>query len=92
MVQKSKQTETDESKKVVDGGKESENKNEKPALVNSEVIRMKEQEESVKPEEDTMKTKVGVAEPASGKDGELHGDKGAMEGQKQEEFKAVVEK
>lgn len=80
MVQKSKQTEADESKKGVDGGKESEKEKEKPALVNSEVMRKEVQEESVKPEEE-------VAEPASGKDGE-----GVIEGQKQEETKPVGEK
>ncbi len=80
MVQKSKQTETDESKKGVNGGKESENEKEKPAPVNSEAMRKEVQEESVKPEED-------VAEPASGKDGE-----GVKEGQKQEEAKSVGEK
>ncbi|XP_044050727.1 flocculation protein FLO11-like isoform X2 [Siniperca chuatsi] len=88
MVQKSKQTVMNESKKDVDGGKESESENEKPALVNSEVIK----EERVKPEEDTVKTEVGMAEPASGKDGGLHGDEGVIEGQKQDETKSVGEK
>lgn len=89
MVQKSKQT---ESKTVANGGKENENETEKPTLVSSEVIRKEVQEESVKPEEDTVKTEVGMAEPASGKDGEVHSDEGATEGQKQGETKVVGEK
>ncbi|XP_031702404.1 cell wall protein DAN4-like [Anarrhichthys ocellatus] len=85
-VKKSKQTEMDESKKVVDGGKESKKENEKPALTsNSEVIIKEVQEESVKPEEDAIKSEVGMAEPASRKDGELCRNKGEIEGQKQGE-------
>ncbi|XP_042351491.1 cell wall protein DAN4-like [Plectropomus leopardus] len=92
MVQKSKQTEMDESKKV-DGEKESENENEKPALTpNSEVIMKEVQEESVKPEEDTMKSEVGTTEPASGKGGDLQSDKEVIEGPKQEETKSEDEK
>lgn len=84
MVQKSEeQTEMDESKKVIDGGEKSENKNEKPALTsNSDVIMKEVLVESVKPEEDTMKSEV--AEPASGKDGDLCSDNGEIKGQKQE--------
>jgi len=86
MVQESKQTEMDENKKVVDGGKESKNENKEPALTSSSEVMMKEvQEESVKPDEDTMKSEVGMAEPASGKDGELCRNKVEKEGQKQEE-------
>ncbi|XP_049420442.1 uncharacterized protein LOC125881352 isoform X1 [Epinephelus fuscoguttatus] len=88
MVHKSKQIEVDESKKVVDGGKESESENEKPALTsNSEVIMTE-----VKPEEDTVKAEVGMPEPASGKDGDLHSNKETTEGQKQEETKSKGEK
>ncbi|XP_054473129.1 mucin-2-like [Anoplopoma fimbria] len=86
MVQNSEQTEADESKKLVNGGKESKSENEKPALTSNSEVMMKEvQEESVKPEEDTMKTEVGMAEPASGKDGELFKNKVEIEGEKQEE-------
>uniref|UniRef100_UPI0037E7B34F uncharacterized protein n=1 Tax=Semicossyphus pulcher TaxID=241346 RepID=UPI0037E7B34F len=85
---KSKETEMDESKMVVDGGKESENENEKHALVNSEEMSEKVQEASVKPEDHTMKTEVGTAKPSSGKDG----DEGLIEGQKQEEAKSDGEK
>ncbi|XP_068587273.1 uncharacterized protein [Cebidichthys violaceus] len=85
-VKKNKKTEMDESKKAVGGGKKSKNENEKPALTsNSEVMIKEVQEESVKPEEDTLKSEVGMAEPASGKDGELCRNKGAIEGQKQGE-------
>ena len=92
MGQNSKQTETDESKKVVNGGKEGENEKDKPALVNSEVIKKDVQEESVKPEEEAVQTEVGKAEPASGKDGELCSDEGVIKGQKQDETKSVGEK
>ncbi|XP_041797152.1 flocculation protein FLO11-like [Chelmon rostratus] len=92
MVQNIKQTDTDESKKVVDGGKESENGEDKPAPVSSEVIKKELQEERVKPEEYEVKTEVGMAEPASGKDGELFSDEGVIEGQKQEETKSLAEK
>ncbi|XP_063738114.1 mucin-5AC-like isoform X2 [Eleginops maclovinus] len=84
MDQNSKQTETKESKKVVDNGKESENENQKPTLnSDGEVIVKEVQDESVKPEEDTMKSKV--EEPASGKDGELCSDKGEKEDEKQDD-------
>ncbi|XP_031170025.2 serine-rich adhesin for platelets-like isoform X1 [Sander lucioperca] len=86
MVLNSEQTEMDESKKVGNGGEKSENENEKPTLTSdSEVIIKEVQKESVKPELDTMKSEVGMAEPTSGKDDELCSDKGEMEGQKQEE-------
>lgn len=62
---KRKQTETDE------GGKENENANDKPVLVNSDVTRKPVQEESMEAEEDVMTTEG--AEPASGKDGEMYG-------------------
>lgn len=84
MVQKSKQTETEESKTVVHNGKEGENENQEPALnSDSEVIIKEVQKESVKPEEDTMKSKV--EEPASGEDAELCSDKGEKEKEKQDE-------
>ncbi|XP_034052860.1 mucin-5AC-like [Gymnodraco acuticeps] len=84
MVQKSKQTETEESKTVVHNGKEGENENQEPALnSDSEVIIKEVQKESVKPEEDTMKSKV--EEPASGEDAELCSDKGEKEEEKQDE-------
>lgn len=94
MVKKSNQTEMDESQKVMDGGKESESKNEKPAPVNSDVIKEQAQEQSMKPEEDTVKTEVGMAEPTSGKDGALHseGDEEVVGDQKQDETKSVSEK
>lgn len=86
MVRNSEQTEMDESKKVGNGGEKSENENEKPTLTSdSEVIIKEVQKESVKPELDTMKSEVRMAEPASGKDDELCSDNGEMEGQKQEE-------
>ncbi|XP_029310493.1 flocculation protein FLO11-like [Cottoperca gobio] len=84
MVKKSELTEKDESKKANDGGKETENENQKPALTSdSEVIMKEVQEESVKPEQHTIKSEV--AEPASGQDGELCSNMGEIEGQKQEE-------
>ncbi|XP_051234837.1 uncharacterized protein LOC127351389 isoform X4 [Dicentrarchus labrax] len=86
-VQKSKQAETDESKKVIDVGNESENEKGKPALVSSDLMRKEVQEESVKPEEDAVKTEGGVAEPASGKEGELYSDEGVTS-QKPEETKS----
>ncbi|XP_044213580.1 mucin-5AC-like [Thunnus albacares] len=92
VVQKSKQTEKNESKTVIDGEKESENYNEKPAEVNSEVTKKVVQEESVKPEEVTVTTEVGTAQPASGKEGLLFSNEGAIKGQNQEETKAVDEK
>ncbi|XP_070824762.1 uncharacterized protein [Chaetodon trifascialis] len=92
VVQKIKQSDTDYSKKVIDGRKESENEEEKPARVNSEAIKEELQEESVKPEEDAVKTEVGMAEPASWKDGELFSDEGVTECKKQEETKSVAEK
>lgn len=92
VVQKSKQTEKNESKTVIDGEKESENYNEKPAEVNSEVTKKVVQEESVKPEEVTVTTEVGMAQPASGKEGLLFSNEGAIKGQNQEETKAVDEK
>lgn len=87
VVQKSKEADTDESKKVVGGEKERENENEKPVLDNSEVIKKEAQEKNVKPEEDVVKTEV--AEPVLGRDGS---DEGVRDGQKQEETKSVVEK
>lgn len=92
VVQKSKQTEKNESKTVIDGEKESENYNEKPAEVNSEVTKKVVQEEGVKPEEVTVTTEVGTAQPASGKEGLLFSNEGAIKGQNQEETKAVDEK
>ncbi|XP_027137438.1 flocculation protein FLO11 [Larimichthys crocea] len=92
MVQKSEKAAMDESKKVAIGGKESENEKDKPALVNSEVISKEMQEESVKPEEDAVKTEVEKAEPASGRDCELSRDEGVIDGQKQEETKSAGEK
>ncbi|XP_042266549.1 flocculation protein FLO11-like [Thunnus maccoyii] len=92
VVQKSKQTEKNESKTVIDGEKESENYNEKPAEVNSEVTKKVVQEESVKPEEVTVTTEVGTAQPASGKEGLLFSNEEAIKGQNQEETKAVDEK
>ncbi|XP_034731788.1 nuclear pore complex protein DDB_G0274915-like isoform X2 [Etheostoma cragini] len=86
MVRNSEQTEMDESKKVGNSGEKNENGNEKPALTSDSKVLIKEvQKESVKPELDTMKAEVGMAEPASEKDDELCSDKGEMEGQKQEE-------
>lgn len=90
MAQKRKQTETDERKEVPEGGKESEDENDEPALVNSKATRKEVQEESMKPEEDAVKTEV--AEPASGKDGELNSNEGVIGGQKQEETNSVDEK
>lgn len=86
MAQKRKQTEMDERKKVP----ESEDENDEPALVNSKATRKEVQEESMKPEEDTVKTEV--AEPASEKDGELNSNEGVIGGQKQEETNSVDEK
>ncbi|TKS70122.1 Capping protein [Collichthys lucidus] len=92
MVQKSEKAEMDESKKVAVGGKESENEKDEPALINSEVMSKEMQEESVKPEEDPVKTEVETAEPASGRDRELSRDEGVIDGQKQEETKSASEK
>ncbi|XP_068444703.1 uncharacterized protein [Clinocottus analis] len=84
IVQKSKQAEIDENKKVADGGKESKNEKEKPPLTsNNEVIMKEVQDESVKPEENTIKSEV--AEPASGINDDLCRNKRGIEGQKQEE-------
>lgn len=86
MVQKSKQSEMDECKKVVDGGKENKNENEKAALTaNAEVRLQEERDENVTSDKDTMKSEVGTVEPASGKDGELCRNKEEIEGQKQEQ-------
>ncbi|KAM8894559.1 uncharacterized protein AB9W97_011111 isoform 2-T3 [Spinachia spinachia] len=83
MVQKSEQSEMDECKKVVDGGKENKNENEKVALAaNTEVRLQEEQDENVKPEEETTKSMV---ETVSGKDGELCRNKKEIGGQKQEQ-------
>ncbi len=82
MVQKSKQPETDECKTVVDGGKEGANEKDKQAPIKTEVT-TKVQEESVKPEDDAVKTEVGTAEAASRR---------VIEGQKQEETKSAGEK
>lgn len=90
MIQKSEQTEADERKKVPVGGKEREIQSDKPALVNNKVSRKEVQEESMTPEEDTVKTEV--AEFASGKDDELYSNEGVIEGQKQEENNSVGEK
>lgn len=87
MVQKSEPTETDERKKAPVGGKESEFQSDKPALVSNKVSRKEVQEESMKPEEDTVKTEV-----ATGKDGELYSNEGIIRGQKQEETNSVDEK
>nr|XP_019954360.1 PREDICTED: mucin-5AC-like isoform X2 [Paralichthys olivaceus] len=94
MVQKSKQTEMDEEKEVVDGEK----RHEKPTLVSSEETRKEVQEESEKAEEDA------VAEPLSGKEGEWcevsdevevkegEVEEGVVEDPKQEETKSTSEK
>ncbi|XP_062242477.1 mucin-2-like [Platichthys flesus] len=94
MVQKSKQTEMDEEKGVVDD----ERRHEKPPLVSSEETRKEVQEESEKAEEDT------VAEPLPGKEGEWcevsdevevkegEVEEGVVEGPKQEETKSAGEK
>lgn len=92
VLQKSKQAEKNESKTVVDGGKESETYNGKPGEVNSEVTKKEVQEESVKPEEVAVITEVETAEPASGKEGVLFSNEEVIEGQNQEETKAVDEK
>lgn len=68
MIQQSKETEVDESEKVVDGGKESDDENEKKAVVISEVKSEEVQGGGVKPEEDFKETEVEMAEPSSGKD------------------------
>ncbi|CAJ1049163.1 mucin-5AC-like isoform X1 [Xyrichtys novacula] len=81
MVQQSKEPEADENETVVDSGKENQDENKKEALVNSEVENEELQEAGVELEEDKMKTEVGTAEPASGKDV----DEVLIEGQKQEE-------
>ncbi|XP_037310715.2 mucin-2-like isoform X1 [Pungitius pungitius] len=86
MVQKTKQSEMNECKKVVDGGKENKNKDEIVALTaNTEVMLQEEQDESVTPEEDIIKSEVGMVEPASGKDGELCRNKEEIDGQKQDQ-------
>ncbi|XP_034436908.1 mucin-5AC-like [Hippoglossus hippoglossus] len=94
MVQKSKQTEMDEEKGVVDDEK----RHEKPTLVSSEETRKEVQEESEKAEEDA------VAEPLSGREGEWcevsdevevkegEVEEGVVEGPKQEETKSTSEK
>lgn len=82
MVQKSKQTEMNGIKGVVDGGK----KNDKPEPLISEETRKEMQEESEKAEDDTM------AEPPSGKEGEWCSDDGVVEGQKQEGTTSESEK
>ncbi|XP_053276427.1 uncharacterized protein LOC128438073 [Pleuronectes platessa] len=94
MVQKSKQTEMDEEKGVVDDEK----RHEKPPLDSSEETRKEVQEESETAEEDA------VAEPLSGKEGEWcevsdevevkegEVEEGVVEGPKQEETKSVGEK
>ncbi|KAM3625106.1 uncharacterized protein V6R79_006914 [Siganus canaliculatus] len=92
LIEKSKQTEMGESKKVEDGGKKGANEKDKPALASSEAIRKEMQEEGVKPGEDTVKTDVETAEPASGKAVKLRSDEIVKEGQKQEETKSVGEK
>lgn len=90
IIQKSEKTEADERKKVPVGGQESEIQSDKPALVNNKVSRKEVQEESMKPEKDTVKTEV--AEFASGEDGELYSNEGVTGGQKQEENNSVDEK
>ncbi|CAK6954879.1 flocculation protein FLO11-like [Scomber scombrus] len=92
VVQKSKQAEKNESKTVVDGGKENEHYKEKPAEVNSEVTKKEAQEESVKPEEVTVTTEVGTAQPPSGKEGVPFSNEEVIKGQNQEETKAADEK
>nr|XP_046241967.1 flocculation protein FLO11-like isoform X2 [Scatophagus argus] len=92
MIQMNKKTETDESTKIIDGGKDSENEKDKPALVNSKITAKEVQEESMKPEEDAVETEVGMAETASGKDCDLTHNEGVIEDQKQKETKSVKEK
>lgn len=81
MVQKSKITEMDEKKEVVDCGKKSDNK--KPTLKNELTGK---QGQEVKAEDDTL------AEPASGKEGEQSTKERELEGQKREETKPVSDK
>lgn len=92
VVQKSKQAEKNESKTVVDSGKENEHYKEKPAEVNSEETKKEAQEESVKPEEVTVTTAVGTVQPPSGKEGVPFSNEEVIKGQNQEETKAADEK
>lgn len=80
MTQSIKQTETEEGKKVPEGGKETEPENNEPVVVNSEATS---KEERMTPE------KTEVAEPASVK---LSSNEGLMGGQKQEEPNSVDKK
>jgi len=82
MVQKSKQTDMDGIKGVVDYGK----KNEKPEPLFSEETGKETQEESEKAEDNAM------AETPSGKEGEWCSDEGVVEGQKQEGSTSESEK
>lgn len=83
MAQRRKQTETDERKKVPEGGKETETENNEPVVVNSEATSKGVQEEGMTPE------KTEVAEPASVK---LNSNEGVAGGQKQEETNSADKK
>lgn len=89
LIQNSGQAEKNEGKTVVDGGRT--NCKDEPAPVDSNVTRKEMQEESVKPEEDTVAT-VGTVEPASGKEGVLNSKEEVKECKNVEETKSVDEK
>lgn len=90
VVQKSKQAKKNESKTVIDDGKDNEHYKDKPAEVNSEVTQKDAHDESVKPEE--VPTEVGTAQSPSGKEGVLFSNEEVTMSQNQEETKAVDEK
>lgn len=74
MAQRRKQTETDEQKKVPEGGEEMATENNEPAVVNSEPSSKGVQDERMTPE------KTEVAEPASVK---LNSNEGVTGGQEE---------
>lgn len=86
MAQRKKQTETDERKKVPEGGKEPETEKDEPAVVNSEATSKEVQEERMTP------VKTEVAEPSSVNDSELSSNEGVTGEQKQEETNSVDKK
>ncbi|XP_078141280.1 uncharacterized protein LOC144539604 [Centroberyx gerrardi] len=101
MVQKNKQGEMDESRKGDDdddddddddGGKEAENEKEKSPLVNSAVARKEEQEDNMKADDNTARKETGLDKARSNKEGELCGNEGVIEDEKQEGTKSVDEK
>ncbi|XP_029904064.1 putative uncharacterized protein DDB_G0268234 isoform X1 [Myripristis murdjan] len=96
MAQKKEQNEMNDNRNDRDdnddGVKEAEDEKEKAPLVKSAVAKTEVQEENTKVDDDTMRKEKQINSTESNKNGELSGNEGMKEGEKQEETKSVDEK